>query len=158
MHKVLRIISIIIAVAVALSCTKIDDIKVTSCGLESFKPHGFRSADAVLAIGIDNPAMAFKVSDLIGIVKYNGEPFAYYSAEELEVQKKSSKVYNLPCEAALAEGVSVTRLLPLLRGGSLEGYTTDIVANVSLKNGMGKQLTYKDLKLKDLLENKALKL
>ena len=56
--------------------SKIKDIKVTSCGVENYSLKGLRSLDAVLAIGIDNPAMAFTVTGLSGILKYMGEEVA----------------------------------------------------------------------------------
>ena len=86
--KVLK--NIILGLAVSLSVlffgscsgiSKIKDIKVTSCGVESYSLKGLRSIDAVLAIGIDNPAMAFTVTDLSGILKYNGEDVAFYTAD-----------------------------------------------------------------------------
>ena len=61
------------------SLRKVKDIKVTSCGLESYSMQGLRSLSAVLALGIDNPAMSFTVTSLDGVIKYNGEDFATYT-------------------------------------------------------------------------------
>lgn len=157
--KVLK--NIILGLAVSLSVlffgscsgiSKIKDIKVTSCGLESYSLKGLRSIDAVLAIGIDNPAMAFTVTDLSGILKYNGEDVAFYSADTVMVDKKSSKVYDLPCSATLSERVNLMQALQIARKGSLEGLTTDIEAKVKLKNGAGKTLRFKDLDLREMAE------
>lgn len=138
------------AVLMALSfssCSKIKDIKVTSVAIESFSPRGLRSVDAVLAVGIDNPAMAFTITRLEGVVKYNGEDFAVYSADTLAVGKKCVKVYDVPCSASLSESVSLLDLASFAKKRDLEGFTTDVVATVKLKSGAGTTLRFKDLDL-----------
>ena len=58
------ILIVSLACAILSGCSglsKVKDIKVTSCGLESYSLKGLRSIDAVLAVGIDNPTFAFKV-------------------------------------------------------------------------------------------------
>ena len=114
----------LLACAILSGCSglrKVKDIKVTSCGLESYSLKGLRSIDAVLAVGIDNPTFAFKVMDVSGIVKYNGEDFASYTADTISVDKKCSKVYDLPCTATLSDGVSLMKLMQIVKNGSLEG-------------------------------------
>ena len=153
MGRVKSIISIfasVLLLAMIPSCSKVKDIKITSVGLESFSPKGFRSADAVLAIGIDNPAMGFIITKVNGMLKYNGEDFATYSADSLSVDKKSVKVYDLPCSAELSESVGLRQVMALLKNGSLEGFTTDVEAHVTLKNGVGKTFKFKDLDLNKL--------
>jgi len=125
---------------------------VTSCGLESYSLKGLRSIDAVLAVGIDNPALAFNVTDVSGIVKYNGEDFATYTADSISVEKKCSKVYDLPCTATLSDGVSLMRLMQIAKKGNLEGFTTDVTATVKLKSGAGKTFRFKNIDLNKLSE------
>jgi len=132
--------------------SKVKDIKVTSCGLESYSLKGLRSIDAVLAVGIDNPALAFNVTDVSGIVKYNGEDFATYTADSISVEKKCSKVYDLPCTATLSDGVSLMRLMQIAKKGNLEGFTTDVTATVKLKSGAGKTFRFKNIDLNKLSE------
>lgn len=133
-------------------CSKVKDIKITSCGLESYSLKGLRSVDAVLAIGIDNPAFAFTVTQIDGLVKYNGEDFATYTADTVAVAKKCSKVYDLPCSATLSDGVSLGKILSIAKNGGLEGFTTDITAKVKLKSGAGTTLKFKDLDLKEMMD------
>ena len=132
--------------------SKVKDIKVTSCGLGSYSLKGLRSIDAVLAVGIDNPALAFNVTDVSGIVKYNGEDFATYTADSISVEKKCSKVYDLPCTATLSDGVSLMRLMQIAKKGNLEGFTTDVTATVKLKSGAGKTFRFKNIDLNKLSE------
>lgn len=132
------------------SINKMKDIKVTSVGLDSFAPRGFRSADAVLAIGIDNPTLAFTITDLAGVLKYNGEDMATYKADSLTIDKKCSKVYTLPCSATIGENVGLGQVLKMVSQGSMKGFTTDVEAHVRLKNGLGKTLKFKDLDLEKM--------
>lgn len=145
----------LLACAVLSGCSglsKVKDIKVTSCGLESYSLKGLRSVDAVLAVGIDNPTFAFKVMDVSGTVKYNGEDFATYTADTVSVEKKCSKVYDLPCSATLNDGVSLKQLMQIAKKGSLEGFTTDVTATVKLKSGAGKTFKFKNIDLNELAE------
>jgi hypothetical protein len=137
----------VILLAIMPSCSKMKDIKITSVGLESLSPKGFRAADAVLSLGIDNPSMAFTITKVNGLLKYNGEDFATYSADSLAVDKKCEKVYDLPCSAVISENVGLRQVMNLITSGSLEGFTTDVEAHVTLKNGIGKTFTFKDLDL-----------
>lgn len=144
---------VLAALLAALSgCSRVKDIKVTSFGVEEYSLRGFRSVDATLAVGIDNPAFAFTVSDINGVVKYKGEDFATYKADTVSVQKKSSRVYDLPCSATLSDGLGVLDLISILRKGDIEGFTTDVSAKVRLKSGASKTLRLKNLDLKKLME------
>ncbi len=159
MKKVRRyffgILVALMAFALVPGCSgisRIKDIKVTSCGLESYSLRGLRSVDAVLAIGIDNPSFGFMVTDLSGIVKYNGEDVASYTADSIRIDPRCTKVYDLPCTATLGEGISLLQVMRIAGKGSLEGLTTDVEAKVRLKNGIGKTFTFKDLDLKEMME------
>ena len=132
--------------------TKVRDIRVTSCGVESYSMKGLRSVNAVLALGIDNPAMAFRITELNGILKYKGEDFAFYTADTVSVDAKCCKVYDLPCTATLKEGISLLHFMQIAGKGSLEGFTTDVEAKVKLRNGAGKTLRFKDLDLQKMAE------
>lgn len=154
-----RIVGILLPLALACllsaaGCSKVDDIKINSCGVESFTPRGLRAASAVLALEIDNPAFAFGIQDVEGVIKFRGEDIVYFKSDGVDVAKKSVRVYDLPCEANLAGGVSLTRLIGLL-GGPTEDFTADINARVKLKKGLGKTLKFKDLKIDDLLTEKG---
>ena len=134
------------------SLRKVKDIKVTSCALESYSMNGLRSLDAVLALGIDNPAMPFTVTSLDGIIKYKGEDFATYTTTQtVGVDGRCVKVYDVPCTATLSEGVRMANLLSIIRKGSMEGFTTDLSAKVKLRNGAGKTLKFKNLDIQEMI-------
>lgn len=152
MKRTLIGILVVLAGTVLAGCSKVKDIKVTSCGIESLTPKGFRSVDAVLAIGIDNPAFAFRIEGLDGVVKYKGEELATYTADTISVDGRCVKVYDLPCSATLNDGIPLSRILSFLKKGDLEGFTTDIKARVKLRGGAGTTLKFNDLDLKKLME------
>ncbi len=142
----------VLALVLLAACAKLQDIKITSCGIESLSPRGFRSMDAVLAVGVDNPTFGFTIQGLDGVVKYRGEEFATYFADTVTIDRKCVRVYDVPCSATLNDNVSLTRVLSLMRKGSLEGFTTDITARVKLRSGVGKVLEFKDLDLRKMME------
>lgn len=154
-RTIVGVLVALLACAIFSGCSglsKVKNIKVTSCGLESYSLKGLRAIDAVLAVGIDNPTFAFEVMDVNGVVKYNGEDFATYTADTIAIDKKCSKVYNLPCTAVLSDGVSLMKLAQIAKNGSLEGFTTDVTAKVKLKSGAGTTLKFKNLDLNKMTE------
>ena len=132
--------------------SKLKDIEVTSCSLESYSLRGFKGVEAVVCVGIDNPSIQFKITDLEGVIKYNGENLAKYTADSLQVEGKCSKVYDISCSAALADGVGLVRLMSIAQNRTLEGFTTDVQARLSLTNGKGKMLKFKNIDLAKLVE------
>lgn len=151
------ILSLIAAAVVAMlpacgSLSKVKDIKITSCGVESYSMKGLRSINAVLALGIDNPAMDFTVTELNGILKYHGEDFAFYSGDTLQVEGKCSKVYDLPCSVTLKEGIGLLQAMQIIGKNSLDDFTTDIEAKVKIRKGPRKTVRFKDLDLQKLAE------
>lgn len=68
------------------------------------------------------------------------------------MDKKCSKVYDLPCTATLNDGVSLMKLMQIVKKGSLEGFTTDVTATVKLKSGAGTTLKFKNIDLNQMTE------
>ena len=129
---------------------KMKDIKITSVGVKYFVPTSMRSGEGVLTLGIDNPAMDFTISDVDGVVRRGERPLGYLTAGELNLRANTSEIYELPCTATLAEGVSVVEILTLASQKDLDGLTADINLRLTLPNGMGKTLSFNDLDLKKL--------
>ena len=98
----LLLLAVALAALLSAGCSKVKDIRLTSFGIESFSPRGLRSADAVLAVGIDNPSFSFTVTDLTGTVKYKGEAMGTFTADTVSVDRKCVKVYDVPCKAVLS--------------------------------------------------------
>ena len=136
--------------AAGCSMSKVKDITVTSVDFKYIAPTSSRSLDAVLLIGISNPAGTFSVSDLSGTVKYADRPLVNVEGGEILLEKKSEKVYEYPCSASLVDGVSLLSLLPLLSQGNPDRLTADIKLHVANKHGLGTDLAFNDISITKL--------
>ena len=148
MKRVLHTLLLVVATVLASSCgvSKVKDIKVTSVDFKYITPTSARSLDAVLLLGVDNPAPAIKISALEGIVSYGDRQIVQVKAGELSLEKKSSHVYEVPCTASLVDGVSLLSLIPVF-SGSPDALKADVRLHVALKNGPGTDLVFNDLKI-----------
>lgn len=131
---------------------KAKDIEVTSFSLKSFSPNGLKAVDAVLSIEVDNPTIAFSLTDIEGVVYYEGEEFATYAGGPISIKGKCLGAYELPCSLRLSPSISLFSVLKIASSGNLEGLTTDVQAKVVLKGGIAKTLKYKDLPIQDLID------
>ena len=154
--KALKRILVAAAIAVtalaAASCgvSKIKDIKIVSAGVKYVIPTSLRSMDAVLVLGIDNPAMTFNVKDVEGAIRIDERPFATFTASHMQIRGKEILAYELPCSVVLEPGVTLLDLLKLAGRGSLEGVKADINLNVASKNGtLQAPLKYKNIDLSE---------
>ena len=85
MKKVRNILlAAVLAVTVLLAggCTlsRIKDISITSVGVKYLVPTSTRSVDAVLRLGVNNPAMPFTVHDLEGLIHQEDKPIAIFTS------------------------------------------------------------------------------
>lgn len=153
--KTLRRILLAVAAA-ALTClmagscgvSKIKDIKLVSAGVKYIIPTSLRTFDAMLELGIDNPAMTFNVDEVSGLIKVDDVPFASFTAGEVRVEGKQIIRYELPCSITLEPGISLIDVLKLSTRRSLDGIKADINLKVASKSGTFKApLSYKDLDL-----------
>lgn len=137
------------------SCTavkKAHDIEITSVDVKSISPNGLKSIDGVLMIGVDNPTIAFTIKTIEGTVYKDGQVFATYSGGPISVKRKSVDVYELPATLNIDPSVSIFNLLRLATSMDFEGFTTDVAAKVALKSGLATTLTFKDMKINELLD------
>ncbi|MBQ7750593.1 MAG: hypothetical protein IJR77_05130 [Bacteroidales bacterium] len=153
-----RIYLILVMAVLALTLSgcsdlrKAKDIKVTSCGVKYVAPTSSRSVDAVLLLGIDNPSVAFTVSDVEGQVRRGEKVLGYFTAGEIELEPRTEATYELPCTAVLAEGVSVLEIFAIAMKRSYDDLAADIILRVKLRNGLGKDLEFKDMNIKGLFQ------
>ncbi|MGN1231957.1 MAG: LEA type 2 family protein [Candidatus Cryptobacteroides sp.] len=118
------------AMMIVCGCGKFNDIRITSAKLVSLTPSGLRAVNAVLEVGVDNPAMAFTVAYARGTVYYAGQPLLDYSAQPVTVKRRSSEVYEVNARGTLADGVSVLYILGLAGNIDLNRITVDIDATL----------------------------
>ena len=148
--RILVAAAMAVAVLVTGSCgvSRIKDIKLVSAGVKYVVPTSLRSLDAMLVLGIDNPAMTFNVSNVEGSIRVDDRPFAVFTAGEMQVQGKQTLAYELPCSVVLEPDITLLDLLKLAGRRSLEGIKADINLNVASKSGkLQAPLTYKNIDL-----------
>ena len=126
--------------------SQIKNIKLVSAGVKYIIPTSTKSFDAMLELGIDNPAMEFNVSEVDGVIYVDAVPFATFTAGELVVGARKSLLYELPCTITLEPDISLLDVLKLSMRRSLDGIKADINLNVSSKNGrLSVPLNYKNM-------------
>lgn len=152
--KKLSIIFLTFAALVLSSCAgNFKDIRVTSCNLKSIRPSGFSAVEAELEIGIDNPAPEIHLTDIAGLAKYKGEPCLELSAGDVVLKKRSEQTYTIVLNGALSKGFHLVQLLSLLgEDDGLAYITADISCHAALASGIGKDIGYNDVPVKDLIE------
>lgn len=160
MKKLKRTLSIVIltitALLLATGCADLRNIRITSCEVESVSPVGFTSVDCVLNIGIHNPAMEFTVSGINGCVRKEDLRIVNFNGGPICVERKSDNVYSLPCKAALDAGITLFSAMSIIKSKDFSGYAVDITADITLKNGIKKTLTFNDISLQELLSKSPL--
>ena len=149
--RIIRILILALWLPVLASCSGVKDIRITSCSIMSLTPNGLKSLGAVLALGIDNPIMAFDIQDLAVEVMRGESSFATFSAGELPVERKCTKVYPLSCSGAIDRSVPLMELLKLAATKDFSDFTVNMQARIKLKCGLGARLRFKNIKITDLI-------
>ena len=111
-HAVAAVFALAAAVLSGCGIARVKDLDVSSVGLKYIVPTSSRSVDAVLLLGIDNPSsLPLKLHNLEGTVRMGSKVLGYVTAGEVEIQKRSDMVYEIPCTATLADGVSILEVV-----------------------------------------------
>ena len=139
---------LLLAAFILTGCvSKYKKIKVSSFEVESVVPSSLRSANVVVAVGINNPAPAFQVRDIEATVKQNGNVMGLVTGEPVSVDGKCERVYRIPLQAQLAEGVGLMQLLATYKSFNPEEFTIDLHARANVAGKIGKDIDYKDVPL-----------
>lgn len=147
-----RLLALLVLVVSLSGCglSKVKDMSITSCGFKYLVPTSTRSVDAVLLLGVDNPALQLTLSDVEGTIDQGDRALATFTTGEITLAARTEQVYELPCTVTLADGVSFLDVLSLAARRSLSGITADINLYVKLKSGAGMPLQFKDVDLSSL--------
>ena len=151
-----RRIRITLALLLSVLCLsgcmrRFKEIKVTSATLEEVRPDGLRNFDAVIGLGISNPAPSFNILHLQAEIRKDTLEIAHASAENIAVDGKTERVYSIPVRGGISDGVSLLRVALMLRNFKPEEYTVDVHARASIA-GVGKNLEFTGIPLSDLMK------
>ena len=153
-HKIcLRLLAAVILVLAASSCgDSIRNIQITSVQLESYKITSSSTMEATFLVEVSNPAKDLKISDLSAVLKYDGEAILNATAPDVELEGASTAEYRLPCEASLAENVSLLKAGMLLANLDTDKLKADLSLGITPQGGHLKKLNFKDLDIASLLK------
>lgn len=150
--KFFKIIALGVLVMSLWSCSSISDIRINTVDVTSVTPKSVRSIDAVISLEIDNPAGTFTMSDIIATIYNEDKALASIKTDDLTIDKKSLKTYDLKGTLTLNEEISIMNLMSLARNMNKENLTLDFSANAKMKNGIRKALKYENVKISELID------
>ncbi len=129
------------------------EIRVTSARLVSVAPDGLSALNALVEIGVDNPAGNVTVSDLDVMARFRGQDAMVFTADPVTLEGRTERLYELPLQGRLADGFNPFQLLSLLGGNfSYEDLSFSLRCRATLPNGLGKNIELKDMPLSQLME------
>ena len=136
------------------SCTaRYKEIEPTSFEVVSITPVGLTSLEAVVDVGVHNPAGRLTLSGIGCTVKYKGEDCVGITADPVTLERRCDSVYRVPLKGSLVQGFNPFQLLEILGNQeNIEFLTVDVSARAELPGGIGKEIEYSDVPLKRLVD------
>jgi len=145
-----KLLSTLLSAVILAGCGNIKDVAITSCELDSLTPRGFRSVDAVLLVGVHNPAMQMTVEDIGGMLYMDDAPLASFEGDSLVISRHSDDTYKVSGSATLDGAVTVMDFLGAAVQFDIERFSADIRAKVRLRSGVSKEVEMKKVPLSKL--------
>ena len=136
-------------------CKGIKQISVSSFEIVSIAPRGMNEIDALVKVGINNPTVAFEVTDLSGTVFVKDSPCLTLTSDQLIVYAKSDRVYSIPVHGTLEKEFNPFQLLQLFNNQmNLDDVTLNVKAKAALRGGAGKVIDLKGIPLSRFIKDK----
>lgn len=133
-------------------CGKFKEIKVNSVKMEKVSPYGLRGLNVGLAVEIDNPAVQIKLSDMEANIEYCGKVLGKVTVDPFVLKARTVESYDIKARMALDQSVSLYEALMFLSKDFAQNCILDMTAKGSLRGGLSKTITEKDVPLKKLME------
>ncbi|MBR5833927.1 MAG: LEA type 2 family protein [Bacteroidales bacterium] len=149
-----RLAVLLLAVLLACStgCNKFSKIKVNEVEIVKVTPHGLRGIDIDLGVEVDNPAPWLKISDVEVVVRYCGKVLGKVTVDPFILKARKVERYDIKARMSLDPSVSLYEVLMYLSKDFSQNGILDMTAKGSLKGGLSKTITEKDVPLKKLME------
>lgn len=124
-----KIIALAAALLMLAGCAPHRNIEIVSAGLVSLTPHSLRSADAVVSIQLQNPAPAFKLSDMKAEVLRGGSVMLELSSPDtVSVPARTTTTLTVGIKGSIVGSMSLMELMALLKDRNLDAYTVSYSA------------------------------
>ena len=147
-----RYIFIIIATAfLAVSCTRLQDVRVTDYAIATVENVGFTGLKVSVRLTVDNPAREFTVLSLSGTVKKSGKDFGVFGMYSPLTIESGTGQYLAPLELSLAESVSPFEMLGLISSMNSDEFTVDALFRIKYPSGVKGRLKLHDIPLDELM-------
>jgi len=118
------------------SCSKINDISITSYKIENISIKSLKSADVTLSLGVHNPTLQFTLKDNHGNLYRDGMLVGTVDVTDVTVPARTDGVYQMTGTATLADNVGLLKAMAMASNFKPEEYTVDIFTNIVTKHGV----------------------
>jgi len=153
MRKVLYIFLFFVLLFAQSCANGKKELAITSTELSSFQMKTFRAFDATLTIGIDNPCSEVEIQECTAVVKAAGHDIISLTVPPVEIKGRTLSSYDIPVSGNLAPDAKIAYILEAFQAGDYKQFTVDVCAKIKHHRVFGKTIEYKDLLVKDILEN-----
>jgi hypothetical protein len=92
------------------------------------------------------------VRDIEATIKRGEEVMGVVTGESVSVDGKCDRVYRIPLQAQLADGISLMQLLATYKSFNPEEFYLDLHARANVAGKIGKDIDYKDMPLTKFLK------
>ncbi len=157
--KYIRIIKPVVIALITImalsSCggiKKLADMSVDSAKVVELTPNGLKGLKLGLALDIDNPGAQVSLSDISCQVKHFGKVLGTVGVDPFTLHGRVKETYYMKAEMKMGKGMSILEAGKLFDTRTIEELSVDLHAKVKLKSGLSKEIEYKDVPLKKLLE------
>lgn len=145
---------ILALLAVAVSCTKMRDIRITDYSIAELENIGFTGVRATVRLSIDNPAKDFTVTSISGTVKRDGRVFAEFDLDSpVSVPHGNTSDCMFPMTLSLSGSISPFEMLGVVSSiARAEGITVDATVKLKMKQGIRHTVRVRDVKFDEIMD------
>lgn len=145
---------ILALLAVAVSCTKMRDIRITDYSIAELENIGFTGVRATVRLSIDNPAKDFTVTSISGTVKRDGRDFAEFDLDSpVSVPYGNTSDCMFPMTLSLSGSISPFEMLGVVSSiARAKGITVDATVKLKMKQGIRHTVRVRDVKFDEIMD------
>lgn len=145
---------ILALLAVAVSCTKMRNIRITDYSIAELENIGFTGVRATVRLSIDNPAKDFTVTSISGTVKRDGRDFAEFDLDSpVSVPYGNTSDCMFPMTLSLSGSISPFEMLGVVSSiARAEGITVDATVKLKMKQGIRHTVRVRDVKFDEIMD------